>query len=62
MCSCCTQDDAAAANWFPVTELPALAFDHKQIIREALQTLSGKPEVQETGKSVCSSMLLGETS
>lgn len=42
-------DDAAAANWFPVGELPALAFDHKQIIREALETLSSRPMVQKTG-------------
>lgn len=46
----CVQDDAAEANWFPVTELPQLAFDHKQVIREALQKLSSRPQVQQTGE------------
>lgn len=27
-------DDAAMAGWFPVTDLPDLAFDHQQIIGE----------------------------
>ena len=27
-------DDAARADWFPISELPELAFDHKQIIEE----------------------------
>lgn len=27
-------DDAKNANWFPITELPDLAFDHRQIIDE----------------------------
>lgn len=42
-------DDAAEAKWFSVTSLPHLAFDHKQIIREAFQKLSLRPEVHETG-------------
>jgi len=29
-------DDAADAGWFPITELPPLAFDHDRIISEAL--------------------------
>ena len=46
------QDDAAEASWYPVTSLPVqqLAFDHKQIIREALEKLSGRSEVQKTSK------------
>lgn len=30
-------DDAADAAWFAITDLPPLAFDHDQIIREALE-------------------------
>ena len=29
-------DDAADARWFPLNELPPLAFDHDEIIKEAL--------------------------
>ena len=32
-------DDAKAAKWFPVDELPPLAFDHDKIIKEALDRL-----------------------
>lgn len=27
-------DDAARADWFPISDLPELAFDHAQILRE----------------------------
>ena len=27
-------DDAAHANWFPVSNLPELAFDHRQILKD----------------------------
>ena len=30
------QDDAAKAEWFPVTELPHLAFDHYDIMKDAI--------------------------
>lgn len=32
----CGQDDAAKAQWFPLTKLPRLAFDHYDIIQDAL--------------------------
>lgn len=35
-------DDAAKAQWFPVNQLPELAFDHKEIIRVALEKLRWK--------------------
>lgn len=30
------QDDAAKAQWFPIDVLPPLAFDHEDIIRDAI--------------------------
>jgi len=29
------QDDAAKAEWFPITDLPKLAFDHYDIMKDA---------------------------
>ena len=31
------QDDAAKAKWWPINALPPLAFDHKDIMRDALE-------------------------
>ena len=31
------QDDAAKAQWFPLTALPKLAFDHDEIVRDAIK-------------------------
>ena len=31
------QDDAAKAEWFPITALPALAFDHSDIMQDAVK-------------------------
>ena len=31
------QDDAAKAEWFTITDLPHLAFDHYDILRDALK-------------------------
>ena len=30
------QDDAAKAKWFPINALPPLAFDHENIMRDAI--------------------------
>ncbi len=30
------QDDAAKAQWFPLAALPELAFDHEEIMRDAI--------------------------
>lgn len=30
----CASDDAANARWFPLNQLPELAFDHQQILEE----------------------------
>jgi len=30
------QDDAAKAEWFPIDALPPLAFDHEEIMRDAI--------------------------
>lgn len=35
-------DDAAAARWFGVDELPPLAFDHAQIVNEAVAAVGSR--------------------
>ena len=32
-------DDAAKAQWFPISNLPNLAFDHKEIMKDAIKLL-----------------------
>jgi 8-oxo-dGTP diphosphatase len=41
--------DAANAEWFPVSKLPKLAFDHADILRTALERLKGKVRYQPIG-------------
>jgi 8-oxo-dGTP diphosphatase len=41
--------DASEARWFPMGELPTLAFDHKQILEYALQRLQNKLEYTTVG-------------
>jgi 8-oxo-dGTP diphosphatase len=42
-------DDAAEARWWPVNELPPLAFDHDEILPYALQRLRYKLEYTAVG-------------
>ena len=40
-------DDAAEAEWYDVEELPALAFDHKLVVRRAFEELAKEEVVQK---------------
>jgi len=42
-------DDAKKAKWFPVKEIPSLAFDHEKIFRMAMYRLKGKIGYQPIG-------------
>lgn len=42
-------DDAADASWFPVYDLPQLAFDHQRILTYTMQRLRGKLEYTTIG-------------
>lgn len=41
--------DAENAKWFPIKKLPALAFDHKQILQVAIERLRSKVRYQPVG-------------
>jgi 8-oxo-dGTP diphosphatase len=41
--------DAADANWFPISKVPKLAFDHAEIFATALARLKGKVRYQPIG-------------
>jgi len=40
-------DDASDARWFPLCSLPAMAFDHMAIVRDALRKLAREEEGRE---------------
>lgn len=42
-------DDAKNVRWFPLSQIPSLAFDHDRIIRIALNRLRGKIRYQPIG-------------
>jgi len=41
--------DAANARWFVISKVPKLAFDHKEILRAAVERLKGKVRYQPIG-------------
>ena len=45
-------DDADEAAWFPVNELPPLAFDHEKIFREAMERLKRDIHFEPVGFSL----------
>lgn len=48
------QDDATEAEWYDVTKLPPLAFDHKLVVRTAFEHLIQQAEAKSTGaQSMC---------
>ena len=42
-------DDAAEARWFPLSEIPPLAFDHDHILRHALKHMRQKIHFEPIG-------------
>lgn len=42
-------DDAAAARWFPIDEVPQLAFDHDRILRDAMRKLRERIHFEPIG-------------
>ncbi len=42
-------DDASKAKWFPLSEIPILAFDHQKILQMAVKRLKGKIRYQPIG-------------
>lgn len=42
-------DDAAAAKWYPVNDLPELAFDHDKIIAKAMETIRQRIHFEPIG-------------
>ena len=44
------RDDAEEAAWHPVNRLPRLAFDHKKILRAALDKIFGEEAARLLGR------------
>lgn len=42
-------DDAANARWFPIDEIPSLAFDHDKILRDAMKKLRERIHFEPIG-------------
>lgn len=42
-------DDAAKAKWFPINEIPQLAFDHDRILRDAMRELRERIHFEPVG-------------
>lgn len=42
-------DDAANAKWFPIDEIPSLAFDHDKILRDAMKKLRERIHFEPIG-------------
>lgn len=47
--SICAGDDAFQAQWFPLSEVPDLAFDHAHVLSVAIRRLKGKIKYQPVG-------------
>lgn len=41
--------DTTSIKWFPLSEIPELAFDHKEIVKIAIERLKGKIKYQPIG-------------
>ena len=48
-CAAQAATDAAHAEWYPISQLPKLAFDHAEIVVAALARLRGKVRYQPIG-------------
>lgn len=50
-------DDAAEAEWFDITSLPELAFDHKLVVRTAFEKLSADDSTTAAGTDLKKQLL-----
>jgi 8-oxo-dGTP diphosphatase len=48
-------DDAAAANWFNINSLPVLAFDHQEVITQAINALQYQLQTITRAANFCDS-------